>query len=94
MANKGTFKKGDPRAGRPKGVPNKISGELKDMILTALSNKGGVTYLERQADESPNAFLGLVGKILPLQVTGEDGKAVPVAVTFVIQKQPGSDNQT
>jgi hypothetical protein len=90
------FKKGqsgNPK-GRQAGTPNKVSGELKDMILTALTNKGGVTYLEKQADETPNAFLGLVGKILPLQVTGEDGKAVPVAVTFVIQKQPGSDNQT
>jgi hypothetical protein len=36
----------------------------------------------------------LVGKILPMQVTGEDGKSIPVAVTFVIQQQPGSDNQT
>ena len=86
--------KGVKTGGRKAGTPNKISGELKDMILTALSNRGGVTYLERQADESPNAFLALVGKILPLQVTGEDGRAVPVAVTFVIQKQPGSDNQT
>jgi hypothetical protein len=86
--------KGKKTGGRQAGTPNKITGELKDMILTALTNKGGVSYLEKQADETPNAFLGLVGKILPLQVTGEDGKAVPVAVTFVIQKQPGSDNQT
>jgi hypothetical protein len=85
---------GKKTGGREKGTPNKISGELKDMILTALTNKGGVKYLEKQADESPNAFLGLVGKILPMQVTGEDGKSIPVAVTFVIQQQPGSDNQT
>ena len=86
--------KGKKTGGREKGTPNKVTGELKDMILTALSNKGGVTYLEQQADKSPTAFLALVGKILPLQVTGEDGKSVPVAVTFVISKQPGSDNQT
>jgi hypothetical protein len=94
MANKGTFKKGDPRAGRPAGVPNKVTTELKEMILSALDGAGGVEYLKQRALDTPGPFLGLVGKILPLQVTGEDGKAVPVAVTFVIQKQPGSDNQT
>jgi hypothetical protein len=85
---------GKKTGGREKGTPNKVTGELKDMILSALSNKGGVTYLEAQADLNPTAFMTLVGKILPLQVTGEDGKSIPVAVTFVIQQQPGSDNQT
>lgn len=80
--------------GRVAGVPNKITGQLKDMIMQALANKGGVTYLETQADQNPNAFLSLVGRVLPLQVTGEDGKSIPVAVTFVISKQPGADNQT
>jgi hypothetical protein len=80
--------------GRPKGVPNKVTTELKEMILSALDGAGGVEYLKARAVDTPGPFLGLVGKILPLQVTGEDGKSIPVAVTFVIQKQPGSDNQT
>jgi hypothetical protein len=42
-------------------------------ILAALAAKGGQKYLERQADENPTAFLTLVGKIIPLQVTGKDG---------------------
>ena len=80
--------------GRPAGVPNKLTGELKDMILSALAGAGGIDYLKARAVDTPGPFLALVGKILPLQVTGEDGKSVPVAVTFVISKQPGSDNQT
>jgi hypothetical protein len=32
----------------------------------------------RQAEEKPAAFLTLVGKVLPLQVTGEDGGPVQV----------------
>lgn len=62
--------------GRPKGVPNKNTAALKDMILGALDKKGGVDYLVRQADENPTAFLTLVGKVLPMTVTGtgKDGE--------------------
>jgi hypothetical protein len=59
--------------GRPKGVPNKHTAALRDMILQALDEKGGAAYLARQADENPTAFMGLLGKVLPLQVSGEDG---------------------
>lgn len=69
---------GNRGRGRPKGVPNKTPAAIKDMILGALNNKGGVKYLERQADENPVAFMGLIGKVIPLQVvgSGEDGEVV------------------
>jgi hypothetical protein len=57
--------------GRPKGSPNKMQAAIKEMIVQALENKGGVEYLERQADANPTAFLTLVGKVLPLQVSGD-----------------------
>jgi len=43
------------------------------MILKALSKAGGWRYLQQQAKENPVAFMTLVGKVLPLQVTGADG---------------------
>lgn len=61
---------GTPGPGRKKGVPNKTTQQLKDMILGALDRKGGIDYLERQADENPTAFLTLVGKVLPMTVAG------------------------
>lgn len=65
--------------GRVTGVPNKITKDLKEMILAALEKSGGVDYLYAQASINPAAFLTLVGKILPLQVSGEGGGPVLIA---------------
>ena len=64
--------------GRPKGVPNKNTTALKDMILGALSDVGGRAYLARQAEENPGPFMTLVGKVLPMTIagTGADGAIV------------------
>ena len=48
------------------------------MILGALDKAGGEKYLLRQAEANPVAFMGLLGKVLPLQIagTGEGGALV------------------
>ena len=56
------------KGGSRKGIPNKVTGELKEMILQALDEKGGVQYLKTQAGKNPKAFLALLGRILPMQV--------------------------
>jgi len=75
MAGKGSAP-GERRGGRQKGTPNKSTQAVKDLILEALAQKGGADYLARQADENPAAFMTLVGKVLPLQVTGDGGGAL------------------
>jgi hypothetical protein len=62
--------------GRKKGTPNKIAGELREMVLTALNEAGGVAYLRRCARSNPPAFLSLLGRILPMQISGEGGGPV------------------
>lgn len=64
--------------GRPKGSANKVTGEVKAMILQALEGVGGVVYLQERARDprTASAFLTLVGKVLPLQVTGENGDPI------------------
>lgn len=57
--------------GRPKGSPNKVQAAVKEMVIQALSDAGGVEYLVTQSRDNPTAFLTLVGKVLPLQVAGE-----------------------
>jgi hypothetical protein len=53
------------------------------MILKALDGAGGVDYLQRQAEENPTAFLTLVGKVLPLQLSGGDKPAGGVAFVWL-----------
>ena len=71
--------------GRPKGVPNKTSAQLKGMILAALDQSGGVDYLMERANDprTASAFLTLVGKVLPMTVAGDAESPVKVEFTGV-----------
>lgn len=76
----GTARRLPPNAGKgkPKGAVNKTTATLKEAILLAGeqsgndgNGKGGlVGYLRRVADTDVKAFSGLLGKVLPMQVTG------------------------
>ena len=75
--------------GRPKGALNKTTALLKDAILKAaeqagnkVGNDGMVSYLEVQATENPGPFMSLLGKVLPMQITGEDGKDIIIRATI------------
>ena len=72
--------KGTPGPGRGKGNPNKSTKQLKEMILGALEEAGGQTYLLRCA-KNPKlapAFMSLIGRVLPttLQGPGANGALV------------------
>jgi len=84
QTEKKPFKVGDgtPGPGRKKGVPNKNTTALKDMILTALSDAGGIEYLKLQAIDNPNAFMTLVGKVLPLDVQANHTGQIVAHVVF------------
>lgn len=85
-ANKlGSENPGARGRGRPKGVPNKNTAAVKDMILQALADAGGAAYLKRQADKNPGPFMTLVGKVLPLQVAGD--KDNPLNIINTIRRE-------
>lgn len=76
--------KGKPGPGRPKGLPNKTTQLLKDAILQAATDAGDgdmAIYLQKQALENPGPFMALLGKVLPMQLTGADGKDLVINVT-------------
>lgn len=78
--------------GRPKGTPNKTTALLKDAILKAAEFAGkklgkegddGLTsYLIEQAEKEPVAFMSLLGKVLPLQVSGDKDNPLQINVTI------------
>ena len=51
------------------------------MILTALSEAGGVKYLTEQALANRAAFLTLLGKVLPLTIAGDRDKPLEVKLS-------------
>lgn len=81
------------KTGRAKGTPNKTTALLKDAILQAAERAGGKTglvgYLQTQAVENPGPFLALLGKVLPMQVTGAgDGALVVEIVRMAASAHP------
>lgn len=74
-----------PGAGRPKGSLDKGNALIREMIVQALDEAGGVEYLVNTAKSHQGAFLALIGKVMPVQVEGAGGGPVQIerAVRFV-----------
>lgn len=91
---------GRKTGGRVKGTPNKTTSELRAAILRAAelvgedgSGKDGLTgYLVRVARDDVKAFSGLLGKVLPMQMTGEDGG--PIQLVPILNITVGQDRST
>lgn len=83
--------RGNAGKGRPKGSKNKITADVKAAILEAFNGAGGAKYLQRQAEQNPQAFMTLLGKVLPMQVTGADDG--PIKVTQIKIVSPDDDSQ-
>lgn len=80
--------RGNAGKGRPKGAANKFNREVKEMILEALDGAGGIEYLTERAHDPKTAaaFLTLVGKVLPLQVTGANGGPMEAVIRWQGEK--------
>jgi hypothetical protein len=73
--SKTSFQKGHAKkGGRAPGVQNQTTRSLKEALLLAAIKAGNgdlTEYLYRQAIENPGHFLGLLGKLIPLQMEGD-----------------------
>lgn len=78
--------------GRTKGTPNKVTRLLRDDILDAASQahpKGRIGYLIQQAQENPTAFMTLLGKVLPTDITS-GGDKLEMPTEIIIRAASGS----
>jgi hypothetical protein len=84
---RGRFEKGTkPGPGRPKGLLNKFTGDLKEAFLQAAQAAGGsdgiAGYLYDQAiRDNPSPFMTGLAKLLPLMLEGS--KDAPIIVERV-----------
>lgn len=74
--------KGAKTGGRKKGTPNKTTASVKAAIAAAFDEVGGSAYLVRIAEENPVAFCTLIGKLLPLQHTGDEDQPIKHVFTW------------
>lgn len=98
---------GKKTGGRKAGTPNKTTGALKDAIILAAeqvgedaNGKDGLTgYLRMVARSDVKAFSGLLGRVLPLQLSGDPDNPVSVVATIVRKivdpnAQPGDSDRS
>lgn len=57
-------------AGRPAGVPNKLSGTVKSNVVQVFEDIGGLAFMAEWAKDNPNQFFNIYAKLLPLQLNG------------------------
>lgn len=57
--------------GRKKGTPNKVTATVRDALMVAFEKAGGVDYLVRMADEEPKAFMTLLARTVPNEISAK-----------------------
>ncbi len=85
-APKTAFKKGNKMGkGRPPGVPNKITTDLKRALINALDRAGGTgggeQYFFNMAKRDPKTFSTLIGRCIPSSIVGKNDGPLEVLVT-------------
>ncbi len=74
------------KPGRPKGSVTKFTANAKHAFHMAFQRIGGVRKLAEWANENPGDFYKLYARLIPVELTGHDGKAL--TVTFQVETKP------
>jgi hypothetical protein len=82
--------------GRTKGLPNKLTAEMKATLVKAFDGIGGVKKLIEWGTNHPGEFYRLWIKLLPTEVTGADGEAIKLQVVeeIVADASAAEDRET
>lgn len=77
--------------GRPKGSKNKQTKAVKQCIINAFENIGGVKNLSKWAMENQTEFYKLWGRMIPHEVTGEDGGDISITLNKIVHSARAED---
>ncbi|MCU0891487.1 MAG: hypothetical protein MUE77_07020 [Sandarakinorhabdus sp.] len=75
-----------PGPGRPKGVPNKLTREVKAILQEAFEELGGVEKLVAWAsrnDRNYGEFLRLWVRLLPIQIGNDYGDVAAIRIEML-----------
>jgi hypothetical protein len=67
-----SFKKGDPRAGRPPGTPNKLTATVRDTVLSVFHQlqESKEHSLLTFAKDNTKDFYQIAAKLIPNEIVG------------------------
>lgn len=78
---------GKPGPGRPKGRPNNLTISAREAFQCAfdeLGGKDGLVSWAKSSEEARDSFYKLYARLIPVEVTGKDGKdLIPATPTEV-----------
>ena len=74
---------GNP-AGRPKGARSKL-GEAFIKAMLEDFEQHGILAVQTVRSEKPDQYLKVIASILPKEITGEDGAAIPLAIEWRVK---------
>ena len=80
--------KGVGGPGRPNGMQNKVTFELKQMLENALHAVGGEEYLENLARDKPEIFANLLAKIIPRSLNLSSASRRSMSFQFIVEGRP------
>jgi len=66
-----------PGPGRPKGLKNKFTRDVREMVLQAINARGGVKFFERLEDRD---LARLAARLIPHAIEGDSGGPVIVKI--------------
>jgi hypothetical protein len=68
--------------GTRKGIPNKLTADLRAAIQGAFEKVGGQTYLQKVAQNDPRTFCKLLGMTLPKDVNLKAEGGLSLSITL------------
>lgn len=77
--------------GKPKGAQTRQTKAVKQCIINAFEEMGGVKNLVKWGKENQTEFYKLWGRMIPHEVTGEDGGDVKITINKVVHSARDRD---